>query len=75
VGQRTEEVTVEGVSPIVEFSDKLNSYVDQDRINEMPLNGRSFSDLAYMVPTVEPSAQGGDGSGFNIGGAAAKSST
>src|SRR5436190_8826582 len=33
VGQRSEEVTVEGVSPIIEFSDKLNSFVDQDRIN------------------------------------------
>jgi outer membrane receptor protein involved in Fe transport len=67
VGQRTEEVTVEGVSPIVEFSDKLNSYVDQDRINEMPLNGRDFNALLSTVPGVQR-APGGGFLSINISG-------
>ncbi len=53
-----------------ENSTKGDVVISQE-ISEMPLNGRSFSDLAYLVTTVEPSAQGGDGSGFNIGGARA----
>ncbi len=67
IGQRSEEVTVEGVSPIVEFSDKLNSYVDQDRINEMPLNGRDFNALLSTVPGVQR-APGGGFLSINISG-------
>src|SRR5262245_51930677 len=59
LGQLSEEVTVEGVSPVIEYSDKLNSYVDQERINEMPLNGRDFNALLSTVPGVQRAPGGG----------------
>jgi len=59
IGEKSEEITVEGVAPLVEFSDKLNSYVDRERINEMPLNGRDFNALLSTVPGVQRSPGGG----------------
>src|SRR5262245_19102918 len=38
VGAMSETVTVEGVSPVIEFSDKLNSRVDSARIESIPLS-------------------------------------
>ena len=35
VGAQSETITVEGVSPLVEFSDKLNNRVDTQRIEAM----------------------------------------
>jgi len=67
IGQKSEEVTVEGAAPVIEFSDKLNSYVDQERINEMPLNGRDFNALLSTVPGVQR-APGGGFLSINISG-------
>jgi outer membrane receptor protein involved in Fe transport len=67
IGQKSEEVTVEGAAPIIEFSDKLNSSVDQERINEMPLNGRDFNALLSTVPGVQR-APGGGFLSINISG-------
>ncbi|MBL8238379.1 MAG: carboxypeptidase regulatory-like domain-containing protein [Bryobacterales bacterium] len=41
----------------------------QQEINDMPLDGRDFTDLAMMVSGVVPMAQGGQGSGLNVNGA------
>ena len=68
--QQTVEVIASVPLLNTENSTKGDVVITQE-ISEMPLNGRSFSDLAYQVQSVEPSAQGGDGSGFNIGGARA----
>ncbi len=68
--QQTVDVTASVPLLNTENSTKGDVIITQE-ISEMPLNGRSFSDLAYQVQTVEPSAQGGDGSGFNIGGSRA----
>ena len=72
VGAVQQTIDIKASVPLLntENSTKGDVVVTQE-ISEMPLNGRSFSDLAYTVQTVEPSAQGGDGSGFNIGGARA----
>ncbi len=72
LGSVTQTVEVQANIPLLntENSTKGDVVISQE-ISEMPLNGRSFSDLAYLVPSVEPSAQGGDGSNFNIGGARA----
>ena len=40
----------------------------QQEINDLPLDGRDFTD-PFLVPGVVPMAQGGQGSGMNINGA------
>jgi hypothetical protein len=68
VGAVSETVTVEGVSPLVEYSDKLNSRVDSARIESLPLSGRDFNSLLNVMPGVQHRAGGGF-QGVNIGGA------
>jgi carboxypeptidase family protein len=59
VGAQSETVTVEGVSPLVEFSDKLNNNVDKDRIDSIPLSGRDFNSLLGVTPGVQRDPGGG----------------
>ncbi|HSB60547.1 MAG TPA: carboxypeptidase regulatory-like domain-containing protein, partial [Vicinamibacteria bacterium] len=59
VGDKAEEITVEGVAPLVEFSDKLNNYVDRARIDSLPLNGRDFNSLLGITPGVQRAPGGG----------------
>jgi len=59
LGDKAEEVTVEGVAPLVEFSDKLNNYVDAQRIDSIPLNGRDFNSLLGVTPGVQRAPGGG----------------
>ncbi len=59
VGTQSETITVEGVSPLVEFSDKLNNNVDTARIVEMPLSGRDFNSLLAVTPGVQREPGGG----------------
>jgi len=59
VGAQSETVTVEGVSPLVEFSDKLNNNVDTQRIEQIPLSGRDFNSLLGVTPGVQRDPGGG----------------
>ena len=68
VGAVSETVTVEGVSPLIEFSDKLNNRVDSTRIESLPLSGRDFNSLLNIMPGVQHQPGGGF-QGVNIGGA------
>jgi hypothetical protein len=68
VGAQSETVTVEGVSPLIEYSDKLNSRVESARIEALPLSGRDFNSLLNVMPGVQHRAGGGF-QGVNIGGA------
>jgi hypothetical protein len=68
VGAQSETITVEGVSPLVEFSDKLNNYVDKERITDIPLSGRDFNSLLAVTPGVQRQVGGGF-IGVNISGA------
>jgi len=68
VGTMSETVTVEAVSPLVEFSDKLSNRVDSQRIEAMPLSGRDFNSLLNVMPGVQH-RPGGGFQGVNIGGA------
>ncbi|HEV3058317.1 MAG TPA: TonB-dependent receptor [Vicinamibacterales bacterium] len=68
VGTQSETVTVQGVSPLVEFSDKLNNSVDRERIEQIPLSGRDFNSLLAVTPGVQR-AGGGGFLAINISGA------
>src|SRR5438270_1593398 len=68
VGTQSETITVEGVSPLIEFSDKLNNRVDSERIESLPLSGRDFNSLLNVMPGVQH-RPGGGFQGVNISGA------
>jgi hypothetical protein len=68
VGAMSETVTVEGVSPVIEYSDKLSNRVDSQRIEAMPLSGRDFNSLLNITPGVQH-RPGGGFQGVNISGA------
>jgi hypothetical protein len=59
VGTQSETITVQGVSPLVEFSDKLNNNVDKERIDQIPLSGRDFNSLLGVTPGVQRDPGGG----------------
>src|SRR2546423_1924531 len=59
VGAQSETITVQGVTPLVEFSDKLNNNVDKDRIDSIPLSGRDFNSLLGVTPGVQRDPGGG----------------
>ena len=50
VGEMTQEVTVTGEAPLVETtSSTVGGLVEQDIIEELPLNGRSFDDIEQRI--------------------------
>lgn len=59
LGTQSESITVEGVAPLVEFSDKLNNYVDEKRIEQIPLSGRDFNSVIAVTPGVQRRPGGG----------------
>src|SRR5262249_9066210 len=59
VGTQSETITVQGASPLVEFSDKLNNNVDTERIQQIPLSGRDFNSLLGVTPGVQRDPGGG----------------
>jgi hypothetical protein len=53
VGQETERVQVTAAAPLVELSlSSIVAVVDSTTIRELPLNGRSWSDLSTLQPSV-----------------------
>lgn len=66
VGQAQQTITVEGqVSTVDTVSSTVSSYVEQKQINDLPLNGRNFTDLVALVPGVSSGSQIGNG-GSNL---------
>ena len=59
VGQRTETITVESAAPLIEFTDQLNNYVDEQRIVDLPFNGRDFNSMLGVMPGVQRAPGGG----------------
>ena len=59
VGALSETITVEASTPIIEFNDRLNSYVDKDRIVDLPFTGRDFNSLLGITPGVQRAPGGG----------------
>jgi hypothetical protein len=64
IGQVTESVTVDAqlVTLNTESGTIKGDVIVMEEIQELPLNGRDFTDLAFFVPGVIPKAEGGQGS-------------
>jgi carboxypeptidase family protein/TonB-dependent receptor-like protein len=59
VGQRSETVEVTGSAPLVELSPNENNYVDNLKIENVPINGRDFNSLLAITPGVQRDPGGG----------------
>src|SRR3990167_2294669 len=58
VGAVTERVEVTGEAPLVQTKDSAVSYlVDENTMRDLPLNGRSYTQLATLQPNVIPNTQ------------------
>ena len=60
VGEISEKIVVQGEAPLVETTTaQLASLVDDKKIRDLPLNGRSFTELAVLQPGVVPARAAG----------------
>jgi Carboxypeptidase regulatory-like domain/TonB-dependent Receptor Plug Domain len=59
LGQRTETVEVEATTPLVDLASNNNNYVDSQKIENVPLNGRDFNSLLAITPGVQRDPGGG----------------
>lgn len=73
VGSVTESVTVTAEVALLntESGTVKGDVIVHQEIQDLPLEGRDFTDLAFLVAGVLPKAQGGQGSALNINGARA----
>jgi hypothetical protein len=59
LGAVSEEVEVEAVEPLVESeTSSIGQVIEQRRIQDLPLNGRNFIQLAYLSPGVNQGPPG-----------------
>src|SRR5437867_8499485 len=75
VGTVSEQVQVTGEAPLVEITNAtLSGLVDDKKIRDLPLNGRSFEQLAFLQPGVTPYFRGrrdtdqGEGTKMSVSG-------
>ncbi|HEV7512094.1 MAG TPA: TonB-dependent receptor [Candidatus Acidoferrum sp.] len=59
VGHHTETVEVEAAAPLIDLSPNENSYIDQEKINSLPMNGRDLNSLIALTPGVQRTPGGG----------------
>ncbi|MDP9339149.1 MAG: TonB-dependent receptor, partial [Acidobacteriota bacterium] len=59
IGQRNETVTVEGSAPLMDLTPNENNFVDNLKIENVPLNGRDFNSLLAITPGVQRTPGGG----------------
>jgi len=60
VGGIEQEVTVEGGAPLLNTeTTELGNVINQEATEQLPLNGRNFSQLGYLVPGTNQGAPGG----------------
>ena len=66
VGSVNETVTVEAAGVEVESSTaQLGTVINEKQVNELPLNGRNFTELLTLTPGVTPVSTGQNSSGSN----------
>jgi hypothetical protein len=59
VGRRAETVEVQGSAPLIDLSPNENNYVDSEKIENVPMNGRDFNSLLAITPGVQRDPGGG----------------
>jgi len=75
VGATSETVEVKADVPLLNTeTSSRGDVITSQEITEMPLNGRDFNDLAFLVAGVQPAEQGGKGSPYVVNGARADAS-
>jgi hypothetical protein len=68
VGQLSERILVTGEAPILEATTSaMSSLVDERTIRDLPLNGRSYDQLALLQPGVVTMGAGLAGAAFDYG--------
>jgi hypothetical protein len=66
VGAVSQQVSVTAAAPLVESqSSSLGQVITQPQVENLPLNGRDWGDLVYLVSGVTPGEQGQDLGGFS----------
>ncbi len=65
----TVNVTAEAAPLNTEDGAIKGAVIGHQEIQEVPLNGRDFTDIAVLVPGVQPLAEGAAGSGMTVNGA------
>jgi hypothetical protein len=72
VGSATEQMTITEVAPLIQSEDaSTGGVIDEKKVKELPLNGRQFWQLAYLLPAVTMPVQNSTLStrgGFNVAG-------
>ena len=59
VGSVQESMVVTAAEPLIESeTSSLGQVIEQNRVNDLPLNGRNFIQLAYLAPGVNGGPQG-----------------
>src|SRR5260370_6129075 len=75
IGTTSETVEVRADVPLLNTeTSSRGDVITSTEITEMPLNGRDFNDLAFLVAGVQPADQGGKGSPYVANGARADAS-
>jgi hypothetical protein len=59
VGETSETVEVQGSAPLIDLSPNNNNFVDNQKIENVPLNGRDFNSLLAITPGVQRDPGGG----------------
>jgi hypothetical protein len=59
VGPQATTITVEStLSPLESQTSSVGTTIDEQKVNDVPLNGRNFLELALLVPGVTPGTEG-----------------
>jgi Carboxypeptidase regulatory-like domain/TonB dependent receptor-like, beta-barrel len=73
IGRQNEQILVTGAAPLLETeTSELGQVVDRKRVENLPLNGRNFAQLALLSTGTSPSEPGArdeGGYGFSANGA------